>query len=149
MNTFWRILQLTVLAFIALMVSISTLFLIRLWDGGLLERWQTSRFTGNLSDDSIAIELASLPAVLAVFACWGIVRLFRLRSVHNEIEATFRPILIIVTGYARFALIIISIIYLLLGHGRAAAIHLAVSVVLFALFYRRQRAKERAIANKP
>jgi hypothetical protein len=148
MSTFWRILQLTTLAIVFLVVSGTTVFLIGLWDGGLVERWRRAPFTGSIGDESIAIELATLPVVLAVLACWGVVRLFRLRSVHNEVDDTFRPVLTVVTGYGRFVLIIVAGIYLWLGHGWAAVAHLVIAIVMFALFYRQHRARERAIEQQ-
>src|SRR5690348_1632032 len=103
MRIFWRILQLTILAIVGWTVATVTFLLIRLWDGGIVDRFQKAPFfTGNLTEESIAVELACLPVVLAVLACWGIVRLFRMRSVHNEIDDSFKPILMFYAGYARF-----------------------------------------------
>jgi hypothetical protein len=136
MRKFWRIFQLTTLAIVGFVVSGATYFLIQLWDGGILHRWQKAPFTGNLTDESIAIELAILPVIFAVLACWGIVRIFRLRLVSNEIEDTFKPVLMFYVGYARFLLIVVAGLYLLMGHGLAAAAHLVVAIVMFALFYR-------------
>lgn len=123
-------------------------FLIRMWDGGRLKRWSTAPFTGSVGDESIAIELAVLPVVLAVLACWGVVRLFRLRSVRNEVDDTFRPVLTVIAGYGRFVLIVVAAVYLLMGHGWAAAAHLGIAIVLFALFYRHHRAREQAIFDR-
>jgi hypothetical protein len=148
MSTLRRISQLTILAIVFMVVSGASYFLIELCSGGRLERWRGAEFTGSIGDESLAIELATLPVVLAVFACWGVVRLFRLRSVHNEIDDTFRPVLTVVAGYGRFVLIVVAGIYLLLGHGWAAAAHLVVAVVMFALFYRHHRARERAIQER-
>ena len=131
-----------------LVVSGAGMLLIRLWDGGLLERWRRAPFSGSISEEFLAIELATLPVVLAVLACWGVVRLFRLRSVHNEVDDTFRPVLMVVAGYGRFVLVVVSVLYLLLGHGWAAAVHLVVAAVMFALFYHHHRAQERAIEER-
>ena len=148
MSTLRRIFQLTILAIVFMVVSGVTFFLIELWSGGRLERWRSAPFTGSVGDESLAIELATLPVVLAVLACWGVVRLFRLRAVHNEVDDTFRPILTVVSGYGRFLLIVMAAAYLFMGHGWAAALHLAVAVVMFALFYRHHRARERAIHER-
>jgi hypothetical protein len=145
MNTFWRIAQLTVLAIVFFVVGCVTMLLIHLWDGGLLERWSHAPFTGSVGDESLAVELATLPVVLAVLTCWGVVRLFRLRAVHNEIGDTFRPVLTVVAGYGRFLLVVVGAAYFLMGHGWAAAAHLAISLVLFVLFYRQHRPRGQAI----
>lgn len=65
-----------------------------------------------------------------------------MRSVHNEIDDSFKPILGFYTGYARFLLIVIAGFYLLMGHGLAAAAHLVVAIVMFVLFYRRHAKQE-------
>jgi hypothetical protein len=140
-----RILQLTILAIVFLVVSGLSFFLIEIWSGGRLQQWRSAPFTGTVGDECLAIELATLPVILGVLACSAIVRLFRLRSVHNEISDTLRPILTVATGYGRFLLIIVSGIYLVLGHGWVAFTHLAVAVVAFAVFYGRHRARERAV----
>ncbi len=148
MRTFWRILQLATLAVVFIIISATTLFLIRQWDGGLLERWRGAPFTGSVGDESLAIELATLPVLVGVFVCWGVVRLFRLRAVHNEIDDTFKSVLTVIAGYGRFLLIVVAGLYLLLGHGWAAVAHLVVAVVMFAIFYRHHRARERAIEEQ-
>ena len=66
----------------------------------------------------------------------------------NEIDDTFRPILTVVADYGRFVLIVIAAAYLFMGHGWAAAVHLAVAVVMFALFCRHHRAREQAIHER-
>lgn len=148
MSTLRRISQLTILAIVFTVVSGVGFFLIELWSGGRLERWRSAPFTGSVGDESLAIELATLPVVLAVLACWGVVRLFRLRAVHNEVDDTFRPILTVVSGYGRFVLIVVAGAYLLMGHGQAAAAHFAIAVVMFVLFYRHHRAREQAIHDR-
>jgi hypothetical protein len=148
MSTLRRISQLTILAIVFMVVSGASYFLIEMCSGGRLERWRGAEFTGSLGEESLAIELATLPVVLAVLASWGVVRLFRLRSVHNEIDDTFRPVLTIVAGYGRFVLIVAAGIYLLLGHGWAAAAHLVVAIAMFALFHCHHRARERAIQER-
>jgi len=148
MRTFWRILQLTILAIVFFVVSGATGFLIRLWDGGLLERWSSAPFTGSIGDESLAIELATLPVVLAVLTCWGVVQLFRLRSVRNEVDATFRPVLTVIAGYGRFVLVVVAAAYLLMGRNWAAAVHLVIAVVLWTLFYRHHRVREQAIYDQ-
>ena len=148
MTTFWRILQLTTLAIVFLVVSGASFFLIELWSGGRLERWHSAPFTGSVGDESLAIELATLSVVFAVLACWGVVRLFRLCAVHNEVDDTFRPILTVVSGYGRYVLIVVAAIYLVLGHGWAAVTHLIIAVAMFAAFYRSHRAQERAIHER-
>ena len=148
MTTFWRILQLTTLAIVFLVVSGASFFLIELWSGGRLERWHSAPFTGSVGDESLAIELATLSVVLAVLACWGVVRLFRLCAVHNEVDDTFRPILTVISGYGRFVLIVVAAAYLVMGHGWAAAAHFAIAVLLFALFYRHHRAREQAMHDR-
>ena len=148
MSTLRRILQLTVLAIVFMAVSGMAVFLIEWWSGGRLERWRSAPLSGSVGDESIAIELATIPVVLAVLACWGVVRLFRLRALHNEVDDTFRPILTVVSGYGRFVLIVVAAIYLVLGHGWAAVTHLIIAVVMFAVFYRSHRARERAIHER-
>jgi hypothetical protein len=148
MSKLWRILQLTTLAIVFFVVSGVTVFLIRLWDGGLLERWRHAPFTGSVADESLAIELATLPVVFAVLVCWGVVRLFRLRSVRNEVDDTFRPVLTVIAGYGRFVLIVLAAAYLLMGHGWAAAAHLVIAVALWTLFYLHHRAREQAIYDQ-
>ena len=140
-----RILQLTISAIVFMVVSGVSFFFIEMWSGGRLQRWHSAPFTGNVGDACIAIELACLPLLLGGLTCWGVVRLFRMRSIHNEIDDTFVPVLTVVAGYGRFLLIIISAIYLILGQGWAAALHLAVAVIAFTLFYRTHRARERPL----
>jgi hypothetical protein len=147
-NTLRRILQLTILAIVFMVVGGVAFFFIELWSGGRLERWRSAPFTGSVGDESLAIELATLPVVLAVLACWGVVRLFRLRAVHNEVDDTFRPILTVISGYGRFVLIVVAAAYLLMGYGWAAAAHFAIAVVMFALFYRHHRVREQAIHDR-
>ncbi len=129
-------------------VSGLSFFLIETWSGGRLHQWRSAPFTGSVGDECLAIELAALPVVLGVLACWGVVRLLRMRSVHNEIDDTFRPILTVLAGYGRFVLILVSGIYLVLGHGWAAIAHFAIAVVAFAVFYRSHLARERAIEER-
>ncbi len=143
-----RILQLTISAIVFMVVSGVAFFLIETWSGGRLQQWRSDPLTGSLGDECLAIELAAWPVILGVLACWGMVRLFRMRSVHNEIGDTFRPILMVIAGYGRFVLIIVSGIYLVLGFGWAAFIHLVIAVVAFVLFYRTHRARERAIEER-
>ena len=81
MSTLRRITQLTILAIVFMVVGGSAYSLIEWLSGGRLERWRGAQFTGRTGDESLAIELAALPVVLAVLACWGVVMLFRLRAV--------------------------------------------------------------------
>jgi|SRR5580704_411150 hypothetical protein len=148
MTTLRRILQLTILALIFAVVAGGTMFLIEWWSGGRVQRWMNAPFTGGVGDESLAVELALLPIVLAVLACWGTVRLFRLRSVDNEVEDTFRPVLMIVSGYGRFVLAVVAAYYLVLGHGWAAASHFAIAVFMFIIFYRKHRNRERAATEQ-
>jgi hypothetical protein len=143
-----RILQLTISAIVFLVVSGLSFFLIETWSGRRLLQWRSAPFTGSVGDECLAIELATLPVILGVLASWGTVTLFRMRSVHSEIDDTFRPILTVVTGYGRFLLIVVSGIYLVLGHGRAAFVHFAIAVLAFAVFYSSHRARERAIEER-
>jgi hypothetical protein len=148
MNTFWRILQLVVLTIVFFLVSGTTLYLIKQWDGGLLDRWRRAPFTGSIGEESLAIELAALPFVLGLLSCWGVVRLFRLRSVHNEVEDTLKPMLMVAAGYGRFVLIVVAGLYLVLGHGWAAVAHLTAALLAFSFFYLTHRAKEQATKKR-
>jgi hypothetical protein len=143
-----RILQLTMSAKVFMVVSGLSFLLVEMWSGGRLQRWRSAPFTGSAGDECRAIELAMLPLVLGVLACWGIVGLFRMRSVHNEIDDTFRPILMVAAGYGRFVLVVVSGIYLVLGHGWAAFTHFAIGVVAFAVDYSGHRARGRAIEER-
>jgi hypothetical protein len=148
MNSLRRILQLTVLAIVGLLVLTGSVSLIDLLTGGRLVRLRAEPFSGNVGEQCLLFELATIPPLLAALACWGVVRLFRLRSVHNEVDDTFKPILTVVTGYGRFALIIIAAVYLMLGQGWAAAAHLFIAILLFAEFYLRHRARERSLQSE-
>jgi hypothetical protein len=143
-----RILQLTVSAIVFLVVSGSAFVLIEFWSGGRLKQWDSAPFTGSIGDEFLAIELATLPVILGIVACWGVVRLFRMRSVHNEIADTFKPILTVVSGYGRFVLIVVSGVYLVLGSGWAAFAHFVFAVLAFAAFYRVHRTNERATDDR-
>ena len=143
-----RILQLTISAIVFMAVSGLSLFLIETWSGGRLQQWCSAPFTGSVGDECLAIELGALPIVLGVLACWGVVRPFRMRSVHNEIDNTFRPILTVLAGYGRFVLVVVSGIYLVLGHGWAGITHFAIAVVAFGVFYSSHRTRERAIQKR-
>ncbi|MEY4198770.1 MAG: hypothetical protein RLZZ265_510 [Verrucomicrobiota bacterium] len=145
MNTFWRILQLVVLTIVFFLVSGTTMYFIKQWDGGLLDRWRRAPFTGSIGEESIAIELAAMPFVFGVLSCWCVVWLFRLRSVHNEVEDTFKPMLMVAAGYGRFVLIVVAGLYLVLGHGWAAAAHMAGAILAFSFFYLTHQAKEQAM----
>jgi hypothetical protein len=143
-----RILQLTISAIAFMVVSGLSFLVIETWTGGRLQEWRSAPFTGSVGDECLATELAMLPLVLGILTCWGIVRLFRMRSVHNEIDDTFRPVLAVAAGYGRFALIVVSGTYLVLGHGWAAFTHFGIAVVAFAVFYRVHRARERAVEGR-
>ena len=73
--SFRRIAQLTILAMVFMVVSGVAVYLIELWSGGRLERWRSAPFTGTVGDEFLAIQLAALPVVLAILACWAVVRI--------------------------------------------------------------------------
>ena len=137
-----RIIQLTASAIVFMVVSGTAYLLIETWSGGRIEQFRESHFTHNVGDDCLGIELATLPVVLGLLACWGAVRLFRMKSIHNEIDDTFKPMITVLIGYARFLLIVVSGIYLIMGHSTAALVHLGIAVLAFTYFYRSHRARE-------
>ena len=139
MTRFWRILQLTSLALVFLVTSGVGYFLIEWCSDGRVRRWRNAPFSGSVADESIAIELAALPIVLGVLSCWGLIRLFRFRSVQNEINDTLKPVLEVVAGYGRFVLVGVALVHLLIGHGWAAAAHLVAAAVLFVVFFYQNR----------
>jgi len=137
-------LQLTLLAVIFMIVSGVMVGVVEWVAPGTMARINSFGHTADWLGGLQALEIALLPIVVGLYTCWGVIKVFRLRYVVNEVEDTLGPMRTVLKGYMLFLAPVCGLLHMVMKNRRAGALHIIIWIIGFMTFIRKEETEEDA-----